>query len=313
MTRITARRLPFGWPGLFSLLVLLAAGPALAVECGDTITGRARLDRDLICATTPAALTVRGGSLDLNGFTVVCDQTDQTTQEMVGVVLDGAGARLRDGAVTGCFVAIQIGGSGGHTVRDVTASASNQGVLVTSSGNRLLDSNIVRGRDDAAVQVDGSNNLLSSNDVSGSSDQGFEINGNANRVVNNRIAAVAEGIQLIGAGNHVLRNQIIGTTVRGVEVRAGGHVIKDNLIADGADDGIALLVAANGNEIRGNTIYGHVQSGLFVGLGTSNNTLERNQVLLNGVDLTDANPGCDANVWQDNVFETAQSDIDCID
>ena len=118
---------------------------------------------------------------------------------------------------------------------------------------------------------------------------------------------MAEGIQLIGAGNHVLRNQIIGTTVRGVEVRAGGHVIKDNLIADGADDGIALLVAANGNEIRGNTIYGHVQSGLFVGLGTVNNTLERNQVLLNGVDLTDANPGCDANVWQDNVFETSQS------
>ena len=51
MTRITARRLPFGWPGAFPLLVLLAAGPALAVECGDTITGRARLDRDLICAT----------------------------------------------------------------------------------------------------------------------------------------------------------------------------------------------------------------------------------------------------------------------
>ena len=109
-----------------------------------------------------------------------------------------------------------------------------------------------------------------------------------------------------------MRNQIIGTTVRGVEVRAGGHVIRDNLIADGADDGIALLVAANGNEISRNTIYGHVQSGLFVGLGTVNNTLERNQVLLNGVDLTDANPGCDANVWLENVFQTSQSD-DCID
>jgi hypothetical protein len=313
MTRISARRVPFGLPGLSPLLVLLAAGPALAVECGDTITGRARLDRDLICPIQPPApaLTVDGGSLDLNGFTVVCDH--EPTAEGVGVLLEGSGARLRNGAVIGCFVAVQVGGSGGHTVRDVTASASNQGVLVTSGGNRLLDSNILRGRDDAAVQVDGSNNLLISNDVSGSIDQGFEINGNANRVVNNRIAAVAEGIQLIGAGNHVLRNQIIGTTVRGVEVRAGGHVIKDNLIADGADDGIALLVAANGNEIRGNTIYGHVQSGLFVGLGTSNNTLERNQVLLNGVDLTDANPGCDANVWQDNVFETAQSDIDCID
>jgi parallel beta-helix repeat protein len=309
MTRITARRLSFALPGLCSLLVLLAGRPALAVECGDTITGRARLDRDLICATNPA-LTVKGGSLDLDGFTVTCEQP---VEDRVGILLDGRDARLRDGAVTGCFVAVQVGGSGGHTVREVTASAANQGVLVTSGGNRLVDSHIVRGRDDAAVQVDGSNNLLRSNDVSGSSDQGFEINGSNNRIVGNRISAVAEGIQLIGAGNQVARNQIIGATVRGVEVRAGGHVIKDNLIADGADDGIALLVAANGNEIRGNAIYSHVQSGLFVGLGTINNTIERNRVLLNGVDLTDANPGCDANVWQDNVFDTAQSDVACID
>jgi hypothetical protein len=315
MTRITARRLRFGLAGLFSLLVLLAGEPALAVECGDTISGRARLDRDLICPTQPLApaLTVNGGSLDLNGFTVVCDH--EPAVEGVGVLLEGSGSRLRNGAVTGCFVAVQVGGSGGHTVRGVTASAFNQGVLVVSGsdGNRLLNSHILRGLDDAAVQVDGSDNLLIFNDVGGSNDQGFEINGNDNRVIGNRISAVAEGIQLIGAGNHVLRNQIIGTTVRGVEVRAGGHVIKDNLIADGADDGIALLVAANGNEISGNAIYRHVQSGLFVGNLTVNNTLERNQVLLNGVDLTDANPGCDANVWRDNVFETAQSDVDCID
>ena len=75
----------------------------------------------------------------------------------------------------------------------------------------------------------------------------------------------------------------------------------------------AVAAAANGNEIRGNAIYGHVQSGLFVGLGTINNTIEGNRVLLNGVDLTDANPGCDANVWQDNTFDTAQSDVACID
>ena len=312
MTRITAQRRPFGMTSALPLLALLTAGPALAVECGDTITGHARLDRDLICAILTPALTVDGGSLDLNGFTVACDQS---VEDRVGILLAGRGARLSDGAVTGCFVGVQVGGSGGHTVRGVTASASNQGVFIDeeSDGNRLLNSHILRGRDDAAVQVDGSSNLLLLNEVAGSIDQGFEINGDDNRVIGNRISAVAEGIQLIGAGNHVLRNQIVGATVRGVEVRAGGHVIKDNLIADGADDGIALLVAANGNEISGNAIYRHVQSGLFVGLSTVNNTLERNRVLLNGVDLTDANPGCDANVWQDNVFETAQSDVDCID
>jgi hypothetical protein len=311
MTRITPHRRPFGMVGALPLLVQLAAASALAVECGDVITGRARLDRDLICPTQPAgaALTVDGGSLDLDGFTVVCEQPIENS---VGILLVGHGARLSDGAVTGCFVGVQVGASGGHTVRDVTASASNQGVLIVSGsdGNRLLNSHILRGRDDAAVQVDGSNNLLAFNDVSGSNDQGFEINGNANRIVNNRISAVAEGIQLIGAGNHVLRNQIVGATARGVEVRAGAHVIRDNLIVDGALDGLALLLDANGNEVSRNAVYGHGDQGLFV--GTANNTLERNQVLRSRVDLTDANPGCDANLWRNNTFETSESD-DCVD
>jgi Right handed beta helix region len=306
MTRITDPRLRLGAPAALALLVL-GAGPALAVECGDTITGRARLDRDLICTADPA-LTVKGGTLDLAGFAVVCDHAPPA--QSVGVLLDGSGSRLRDGAVMGCVVAVWVGGTGGHAVQAVTASASNQGVFIDSDRNRLVDSRILRGLDDGAVQVDGSDNLLLRNDVTGSSDQGFEINGNANRVIGNRISAVAEGIQLIGERNHVLRNQIIGTTVRGVEVRAGGHVINDNLIADGADDGIALLVDAHGNEVSRNAIYGHVQSGLFV--GTADNTLKPNQVLLNGVDLTDADPGCDNNLWRENVFETAQP-ADCIE
>jgi Right handed beta helix region len=305
MTRITPHQLRFGMPGALGLLVL-AAGPALAVECGDVITRSARLDGDLICTTDPA-LTVDGGTLDLGRFTVVCDHVPPMPS--VGVLLDGNGARLRNGAVTGCVVAVWVGGSGGHVVRSVTASASNQGVFVESNGNHLLSSHILRGLDDAAVQVNGSNNHLRFNDVAGSNGQGFEINGIANHVVDNRISAVAEGVQLEGDDNRVLRNQIIGTTDRGVDVRAGAHEIKNNLIADGVD-GIALLDTANGNEVSGNTIYSHSDQGLFV--NTFNNRLERNRVLLNLVDLTDATPNCDDNLWRENVFETSESD-DCID
>ena len=103
---------------------------------------------------------------------------------------------------------------------------------------------------------------------------------------------MAEGVQLEGERNHVLRNQIIGTTERGVDVRGleeptGAHVIADNLIADGAD-GIALLDNSQGNHIRRNTIYGNSDQGIFV--GTFGNTIERNQVLLNRVDLQDNTP-----------------------
>jgi parallel beta-helix repeat protein len=315
MTRITARRLRLGTSAALALLAT-TAGPALAVECGATITGEARLERDLICTEDPA-LTVDGGRLDLKGFTVVCDHPPPPPVPPatgVGILLQGEGARLSDGAVTGCFVAVHVAGDGGHTVRGLTASAANQGILVESDGNRVLDSAILRAPGDAAVQVDGAGNLLRGNHVAGAGDQGFEINGSDNRIVDNRIGAVAEGIQLTGERNHALRNQIVGTTDRGIDVRGlveptGAHVILDNLIADGVD-GIATLESSNGNRISGNTIYGHSDQGIFV--GTLDNTIERNQTLLNAVDLQDNTPDCDDNLWQDNTFETAVSD-DCID
>ncbi len=286
--------------GLAACLIL-AAGPSQAVECGDVITTAVRLDRNLICTTDPG-LTVAGGTLDLNGFAVICDHTG------VGVRLDGSGAWLRHGAVTGCEVAISLGGLGHHRVRDVTASASNQGVLIESDGNFLLLSRVLRGVEDAAVQVDGSNNQLRSNDIAGSTDQGFEINGNHNRVIGNHIASVAEGVQLKGEGNQILRNQMIGTTDRGVEVREGAHRIAGNLIADGTADGIAVL--SDGNQVTDNIIVGQGDQGLFV--SGSGNILERNQVLRNRVDLTDTTKACDNNLWRDNTFETSESD-DCVD
>jgi parallel beta-helix repeat protein len=267
------------------------------------ITTSARLDRDLVCTTDPA-LTVDGGSLHLRGFAVVCDGTE------VGIHLVGSRASLRGGAVTGCAVAIRVGGSGQHVVRDVTASASNQGVLIESDGNRLLRSRVLRGRADAAVQVDGDGNQLRFNDIAGSDDQGFEVNGSDNRIEDNAIGGVAEGVQLAGDGNRVLRNAIIGTTDRAVEVRAGGHEIAFNLIADGGADGIALLDAGHGNRVHRNTVYGNADEGIEV--ATLDNRIERNRVLLNGVDVQDGTADCDNNLWRDNVFETSVSD-DCID
>ncbi|MGH6945114.1 MAG: right-handed parallel beta-helix repeat-containing protein, partial [Geminicoccaceae bacterium] len=299
-------RLRCGAPGALGLLVL-AAQPALAVECGEVVTSSARLDRDLVCTTDPA-LTVDGGSLNLNGFTIVCGQTGD--QSGVGVLLEGTGARLRNGAVTGCELAVWVAGAGNHRIERLTASAANQGVFVESDGNRLSRSNVLRGLNDAAVQVNGSNNRLQFNNIAGSTDQGFEINGNDNRIVGNRIGGVAEGVQLAGDGNLVSRNDIIGATDRGVEVRAGAHVIEDNLIADGTADGIAVILDANGNEVSRNAIFGNADQGLFV--STLENRLERNRVLLNGVDLTDATANCDDNLWRDNIFETSVSD-DCVD
>jgi parallel beta-helix repeat protein len=317
MTRITARRLWFA-AGALGLLGL-AAKPALAVDCGEVITGFARLDGNLICTDDPA-LTVDGGVLDLGGFTVVCDHPQPPVPPApgVGILLAGEGARLRNGAVSGCFLAVHVAGDGGHTVRGLTASAAGRGVLVESDGNRVLDSQVLRALDDAGVQVNGDHNLLRGNIVAGAGDQGFEINGSDNRIVDNHIGAVAEGVQLVGERNFVLRNQIVGATDRGIDVRGeagpgeitGAHVILENLIVDGVD-GIALLESSNGNRISRNRIYRNSDQGIFV--GTFDNTIRRNEALLNRVDLQDNTEDCDANLWQGNTFETAMSDTDCIE
>jgi hypothetical protein len=299
--------------GSGALLLTIPAGPLAAIECGQVIDQDATLDRELVCQSDPALTVDRGAALDLGGFTVVCDGTD------TGIRLEGTASRLDDGGVVGCGVAVVVAGEGGHTVRRVTASGLNQGILVLSDDNHILRNAVLRGWMDAAIQVDGAGNALRFNAVTGSMDQGFEINGDDNLVEANSIGAVAEGVQLTGSGNRVLDNDIIGTTDRGIEVRVtvtddgteireGGHQISGNRIADGTADGIAVF--ADGNQVHDNSITGHGDQGLFV--SGFDNTITGNLVLFNLTDLTDATENCDDNVWRDNVFETSVSD-DCVD
>ena len=82
----------------------------------------------------------------------------------------------------------------------------------------------------------------------------------------------------------------------------------DNLILDNKADvgGILLDGASRHNLIKGNT----ANDGIFVGVGigrtSTDNTVIANTALRNALfDLFDANPGCDANRWQENRFATA--------
>lgn len=295
-----------GWGACALLLAPLVVGsavPAAALECGETVTGTATLEEDLRCTVSPA-LTIDGGDLDLDGHSVVCAGTSE------GVVLEGRGARLADGAVTGCEIAVVVAGGGGHEVRRVVASGSSQGIRVESSGNRIRDNAVLRGGSDAAVQVDGSANTLVRNHLTGAMDQGFEVRGDRNLFARNRIGGVAEGLELRGSGNVVRHNDIVGATDSGIEVRGDGNDIRFNRIADGAADGIAIR--SSDNVVDGNTIYGSGDEGIFVFAGAMRNALRANRVLGSGTDLLDANPDCDDNTWEDNTFETADSD-DCID
>ena len=299
-------------PGLCSVvaMILMTTGSVAAVECGDVVTGVERLDEDLICTTDPA-LTLRGGTLDLRGHTVICDGTIE------GVVLEGHGAQVLNGAVTGCQFAVLVEGTGNHLVGDVTASVQDpvpddeegaEGLRVASDGNRLVGNRVLLGGTNA-IRINGAGNHVEGNTVSGSQ-RGIRIDGIENDIVDNVIAGVAEGIEVRGASNRIGRNQIAGAVDQGIELRGTGNGVVGNLAVDAVGDGISIF--SNDNLIRGNGAFSNGDDGIIVIETFGNNRIVNNRALGNGTDLTDQNLDCDDNVWADNTFGSADPD-DCID
>jgi parallel beta-helix repeat protein len=277
-----------------------------AVACGEVVRGAAALEQNLTCATEPA-LTVRG-HLNLNGFSVSCQGTE------AGVVLDGRGASLRNGLVTGCVNAVVLVGAGRHLVTDVTADATSRAFSVESAANRLLGNRGTGASD--AFRVSGRNNLLSANTAISPLDDGFDVRGLGNLMVRNLVTgAGGEGFDITTPGNWILSNTVSGAADDGMQVRTGGNRVVGNTITDGSR---GILVqesdagAAEGNEILGNTVLDNQREGIVVDLGSTRNRIVGNQALGNDIDLRDLHPDCDDNLWKGNVFDTAEPE-DCID
>jgi Right handed beta helix region len=298
-------------PGLCAAVAMLltTTGSVAAVECGEVLTGVERLDEDLICTTDPA-LTLSGGRLDLGGHTVICDGTIQ------GLVLDGDGAQVLNGAVTGCQFAVLVGGVGNHLVTNLTASVQDpmlddegaEGLRVSSDGNRLVRNRVLLGGTNA-IRINGAGNHVVGNTVSGS-ERGIRIDGIENDVADNVIAGVGEGIEVRGASNRIRRNQIAGAIDQGIELRGAGNRVDANLAVDAVGDGISIF--SNDNLIRDIGAFSNGDDGIIVVETFGNNRIVNNRALGNGTDLTDQNLDCDDNVWANNTFGSADPD-DCID
>jgi parallel beta-helix repeat protein len=296
--------------GAAAALLMTGAGGVAAVECGEVLTGVEQLEDDLICATSPA-LTLSGGRLDLRGHAVICDGAVE------GVVLEGNGAQLRNGAVTGCQLAVLVEGDGNHLVADVTASVKDpvrddeegaEGLRVSSNGNRLVRNRVLLGGTNA-IRINGADNRVVANTISGS-ERGIRVDGAGNHIVGNVIGGVAEGIEVRGSSNSLRRNQVAGALDQAIELRGSGNRVVGNLAADSPGDGISIF--SDGNLIRGNGVFGNGDDGIIV-VGTfGNNRVVNNRARGNGTDLTDQNADCADNLWANNTFTSADPAA-CID
>lgn len=297
---------------LTSGMFLGAADGVAAVECGDVLTATEQLDQDLICTTDPA-LTLSGGQLDLEGHSVVCDGT------LVGIVLEGEGGELSDGAVVGCQLAVAVRGVGSHSVARVTVSVADrdpedeagaEGIRVEAESDRnlLLYNRVLLGGTNA-IRINGASNRVVGNAVSGS-ERGIRVDGTDNLIARNAIGGVAEGIEVRGERNQIRNNQIAGALDQGVELRGDNNTVVDNLTLNAVADGVSIF--SSGNEVRGNGVFDNADEGIIVVETATSNRVVDNSAFGNGTDLVDQNLNCADNVWTDNAFETADPD-DCID
>ena len=225
------------------LFVVITLGSALAapitdIQCGDVLGpgGRFRLEHDLAC--TLHALTVDSALLDLNGHTVTCANGSDC------IILTGAGAQLQNGTVEGGFhVSILVGGTGGHTVRDVTSTLVEDNIRVFSDNNRLIN---VRAESVSlpAFSIRGDNNRLTNNSAFCFALFGagcIFVGGSGNHLVDNFAtstvsASMASGFQIAGHNNRLRGNEAINNEQRGIVVTGTGNDLRHNIAVDNALD-----------------------------------------------------------------------------
>jgi len=291
---------------------LVAPAHATAVTCGQTLdSGAFVLEADLgPCddPTGPTAVTVNGtadtpASLDLAGFSVICQDLNGKKGVPVGIMVTGASVTITNGKVVGCKNGIQLTGDGSHSVKSVTVDQStSSGVLIKADSNRINAVTASNGNADGIV-VQGSNNTITKSAGTGNAGAGLTVQGGHNHVKANSASGNAgAGYSVGGSHNKVAQNTADSNTGAGVAVTSdhnsasgntatnnagggysisGNHVqVKGNTATGNTSDGITLIGSAN--KVSGNTASSNAGNGIAVNITSSLNKLQTNVTDSNG-------------------------------
>lgn len=309
MIRLNERILARGGskPAILGLLMaglLLASSSAFAAStpvtaCGQVLSapGNYHLTGNIgPCVGHGIEITGSKVILTLSGFTISgvsstesCDLDNP--QYGLHIQAPATGVKVSGGTVTGFVDGI------------VLYSSSSRASAMTVTNNCAF-----------GIAVSGTKNIVDTSLVTGSGIDGVgvveasDVTIQANHLFDNSRYGVL--ISAFSDGNTVQSNIMQGN---GVAVGAGGgvliangnaNVIQDNA-AIGNFDGISLGESVTGTIIRRNTANGNVSTGIAVSGGSTPNSISANTARGNGTaDMSDANPGCGANVWKNKLFGT---------
>jgi parallel beta-helix repeat protein len=269
--------------GLATAILLFGMGMFIstveAFECGDILTrGHHKLTENVTCIGPGVpALTLEGGAiLDLNNYTVNCDETGRE-----GIMLTGRNAMVRNGIVTQCYNGVVISGDGHHKVSQLIVENNNrEGIKVISTYNQLVNTES-RNNSRRGFLIEGDENNLVNCLAEDNGRHGFIIDGgNDNKISNS--AAYDNGYQgfLIDKGNeNKVRNSDAFNNCRdGIEIKKGDE---NSLINN--------YVTGNGNRATCDTFVYIYKPWFYAGIDITDGS-EENIVINN---RTSGNLGCD--------------------
>ncbi|HXC52181.1 MAG TPA: hypothetical protein VN634_14940 [Candidatus Limnocylindrales bacterium] len=302
--------------GLFAVLCaasIAAPSAALAEPCGTVVAAGATVT--LTANVGPCdgtfgdyAITVEdGGTLDLNGKTVTCQDLDMNSEiPSAGIVLHGSHDHVINGTVDGCAVGVLFSGDGYHTVETVTATNGHVpgghgfAVEFTSPKNRVTYCTATNNAGDG-FNIGSDRNSVTSSSSNGNGAAGFNVIGNKNRLLFVTAGSNAtSGVDLGGIKNKLTCNA--ASNGDGVVVNGEGCGVRDSTIANNADDG--LVIAASAKALDNTVSYNAY--GIRVQASAAKVKIARNDSSLNSVrDMTDEVAGCGDHRWTENTFATS--------
>jgi parallel beta-helix repeat protein len=305
------------------------------VACGDNIMDDRVMNADLVCMTNPA-LSLTGGKLDMAGHSVSCMGGN-------GVQIDGEGAELSNGAITGCAIGVVIGGVGKHKITNVTSQGNAaDGFLVSGavSGVKLTNCTAAGNAFDgvdfggageknkfAGVVATGNggegfdfvnshNNKLSDCIASGNTGRGFLIvNGNGNKLSRNAAFNNNVNFTIDGNGNKLSQNTAGGGMLRGFDISGTENKLSKNYAVSNTQAGFSIF--GTDNAVSKCTATSNGIDGLTINAGSTGTSIKGSRAINNaGVGIRVFAMGAMSALkgntsLQNGIFDVADHNTDC--
>jgi parallel beta-helix repeat protein len=339
---MNARSIQAGLVGMLVALSALTETAAASPPCGATITTNTVLDADITgCAGVALTIDASGGSvtLDLNGFTISCDDTNIPGRNGVEILDNGGSALVKNGTISNCFVGILGAGrtdvsrvravddyygfdlsnvsegrarncvavsntvgyflSATYSVADSAAIGNGDGF---SGGRSFLDCQAVG---NAFFGFYNASDLPSSykrNVASGNGSGGFHVTSRTKMMANSAVGNQSSGF-MIGSDSELLKNTASGNDGSGFELLAEGTGVKLSRNSSYGNGMEGVLIGSSDNTIRRHVAIGNGEYGILVFVPQSGNEIRSSTAYGNGFgDAHDVSGACTANTWSGNAF-----------